>query len=98
MSLLKWMDYVFTGSSSGLSDEQVLVDPYTHYARIRARGRVLRSLQNRGWMVLGYEEVQTVLTDNRLSADLRIILNLLSRSLVTTPLLRGSMTWRKAPE
>ena len=71
MFILKWIDYRFTGSDSGMTDEEAIADPSKHYGQIRSRGTVLRSHRNRGWIVLGFDEVQSVLLDNRLGADLR---------------------------
>mgnify|MGYP006160439989 FL=1 len=71
MSFLNWIDYRFTGSGSGMSDKEAINDPYEHYRRIRANGKLLRTHRNRGWMALGFDETQALLLDNRFSADLR---------------------------
>lgn len=71
MAVLTWIDYWFTGSVSAMTPEETLNDPFKHYNLLRDNGRFLRSHRNRGWMALGYDEVQLVLRDNRLGADLR---------------------------
>ncbi|MEO2181969.1 MAG: hypothetical protein ABGY43_06630, partial [bacterium] len=71
MAVLTWIDYWFTGSVSAMTPEETLNDPFRHYNLLRDNGRFLRSHRNRGWMALGYDEVQLVLRDNRLGADLR---------------------------
>ncbi len=53
------------------SDEEFWLDPYESYDRMRERGRVIRSYANQGWLVNGFEEVQQLLLDNRLSSDIR---------------------------
>lgn len=66
-----WIDYRFLGSASSMDDAKAINDPFTHYSTIRERGKVLRSVRNGGWMALGYDEVQQVFLDKRLSADMR---------------------------
>ena len=68
---LRTLDYYFTGSVSGIPQEEALKDPYRVYASYREHGRVIRTLANRGWMVLGFEEVQALFRDPRISSDLR---------------------------
>jgi pimeloyl-[acyl-carrier protein] synthase len=53
------------------SDEEFRLDPYESYDRIRQRGQIIRSYANQGWLVNGFEEVQALLLDNRLSSDIR---------------------------
>lgn len=70
-SILRWIDYRFYHSSTAMTDDEVIANPYTHYNEIRSHGKFLRSQRNRGWMALGYDEVQAVLRENRLGADMR---------------------------
>ncbi|MBT5724124.1 MAG: cytochrome P450 [Gammaproteobacteria bacterium] len=71
MSILKWVDYRITGGDSGMTDEEAIAAPYEHYARIRARASIVRTHRNRGWMLLDFDDVQSLLLDHRFSADLR---------------------------
>lgn len=69
--VLKQADRIFTGSVSGMSPEEEVRDPYTAFGIMRSRGRIQRSYMNRGWLVLGFEEAQTLFKDPRFSTDLR---------------------------
>lgn len=71
MSMLTWADDVFSGSVSGLTAEEIRNDPYRDFGILRSRGNVLRTLRNRGWLVLGFDEVQAVFKDPRFGADMR---------------------------
>lgn len=71
MSTLHWVDYHFTGSAANMAPQASINDPFTYYNQIRENGKFLRSLRNRGWMALGFDEAQAVLKDRRLGADLR---------------------------
>lgn len=65
---LRWSDRRFNGLDTTFSDHQ---DPYGGLNRARANGPVLRSFANRGWVVLGFEEVQSAFKDTRFGSDLR---------------------------
>jgi pimeloyl-[acyl-carrier protein] synthase len=53
------------------SEEEFRLDPYESYDRIRNRGPIIRSYANQGWIVNGFEEVQALLLDGRVSSDIR---------------------------
>lgn len=69
-AVLRTADRYITGSSTGASPEELQQNPYAAFAKMRERGRVLRSYMNRGWYVLGFEEAQTAFREPRLSSDL----------------------------
>ena len=46
-------------------------DPYPEYARIRAKGPIVRSYSVGGWFVLGYEAVTDAMKDPRFGVDPR---------------------------
>jgi len=68
---LRKFDRWRAGNPPMRSDEEFWLDPYESYDRMRERGRVIRSYANQGWLVNGFEEVQQLLLDNRLSSDIR---------------------------
>ena len=68
---LRKLDRWRAGNPPMRSDEEFHQDPYPSYDRIRARGKVIRSHANQGWLVNGFDEVQQVLRDPRLSSDIR---------------------------
>ncbi len=69
--VLRRIDGKLLGSSALRSASEFRADPYPSWARIRHRGPVLRSLANRGWLVIGYREAQQVLRSPDFSNDLR---------------------------
>jgi pimeloyl-[acyl-carrier protein] synthase len=69
--VLRQVDNLFSGSRSGLSQQEALDNPYKEYDILRSRGPILRSYTNRGWMVLGFDEAQEVFRDQRFGSDLR---------------------------
>jgi len=71
MFLLSRADAYFSGSVSGMSSEEIKNDPYKDYGILRSRGKVLRTYRNRGWLALGFEEVQSLFQDPRFGADMR---------------------------
>ncbi len=71
LRILRFADRHFNGSSLGIDPAQARQDPYSGYRTLRSHGGVLRSFANRGWMILGYEEVQSVFKDPRFGSDLR---------------------------
>ena len=68
---LRKLDRWRAGSPTIRSEEEFHQDPYPTYDRIRARGRIVRSYASQGWLVNGFEEVQQVLREPRLSSDIR---------------------------
>ena len=68
---LRKVDRWRAGNPPIRSDEEFHQDPYPTYDRIRARGKIVRSYANQGWLVNGFEEVQQVLREPRLSSDIR---------------------------
>ncbi len=68
---LQFLDRFLTGSHVGIPLEEEIRDPYPGYKILRERGHILRSLTYRGWMVLGFEEVQALFNDRRFGSDLR---------------------------
>ncbi len=71
ITILRKVDYYFTGGSSGLTFEEEIEDPYRAFKLMRARGNIVRTYMQRGWMVLGFEEAQTVFRDQRFGSDIR---------------------------
>jgi pimeloyl-[acyl-carrier protein] synthase len=71
LSVLRTIDRYINGSDSGRSPAQVRQDPYSGLRVARQRGPVLRSYANRGWMVLGFDEAQSVFKDPRFGSDMR---------------------------
>lgn len=70
-SILRRVDYYFTGSNSGIPLEEEIRDPYKVWKILRSKGSILRSYTYRGWMVLGFEEAQQLFKDTRFSSDTR---------------------------
>ena len=68
---LQFLDRFVTGSHAGIPFEEDIRDPYRAFNILRERGHILRSLTYRGWMVLGFEEAQSLFTDPRFGSDLR---------------------------
>ncbi len=66
---LRRIDHHVLGSSALRTDEVFRDNPYPSFEAIR-HGPIVRSLANRGWIVLGYEAVQEALRDPNLSNDL----------------------------
>lgn len=71
MWALRRFDRRFTGSSSPRSDEAFRRDPYPSFEFLRSNGTVVRSHANRGWIVVGYPEVQEILRSTHFSSDIR---------------------------
>jgi pimeloyl-[acyl-carrier protein] synthase len=71
LAVLGRADHYLNGSNSGRSAEQVRQDPYSGFQQARARGPVLRSYANRGWMVVGFEAAQACFKDQRFGSDMR---------------------------
>lgn len=46
-------------------------NPYTWYKTLREQSPIARSYANRGWLILGFNEVQAAFTDPRFSSDMR---------------------------
>ncbi|MEX2327588.1 MAG: cytochrome P450 [Pseudomonadales bacterium] len=67
--ILRRVDHYFLGSSALRPDDDFRRDPYTSFNILRGNGPVLRSLANRGWIVLGYKEVRDALTHGAFSSD-----------------------------
>jgi len=63
------VDRIFTGSR--IKREGFTDDPYPEYARIRAKGAVVRSYSSGGWFVVGYEAVNDAMKDSRFGVDPR---------------------------
>jgi pimeloyl-[acyl-carrier protein] synthase len=62
-------DRLVTGSWMG--GPSFLEDPYSDYARLRARGELVRSFSIGGWNVVGFEAVRDAMRDARFGVDLR---------------------------
>lgn len=71
LTVLQRVDRYVNGSHNGLSAKQTRQDPYPGYKQARARGPILRSYANRGWIVLGFEAAQAVFKDSRFGCDMR---------------------------
>ena len=55
---LRLADRFISGSNTGATLEEELEDPYKVYKSLRKKAPMLRSYLNRGWIVLGFDEVQ----------------------------------------
>ena len=62
-------DRLVTGSR--MSGPAFLENPYREYARLRARGEVIRNFSIGGWNVLGFEAVRDAMRDARFGVDVR---------------------------
>ena len=71
LRLLRFVDRLVNGSHSGVDAADMRRDPYAEYKLLRLNGPVLRSYANRGWIILGFEQVQAVFKDSRFISDLR---------------------------
>jgi cytochrome P450 len=71
LAVLRGLDRFLYGSVSPLSQTESNRDPYRAYRSGLSRGPILRSLSNRGWLVLGFEEAQALFLDPRFSSDVR---------------------------
>lgn len=69
--VLRRIDRYFGGAYSGMSPAEQLRDPHRAFRILRNKDRLLRTYTNRGWMVLGFEEVQTIFKDPRFGTDIR---------------------------
>ena len=69
-AVLRTADRYISGSNTGASPEELQQDPYTVFAGMRTRGRVLRSYAMRGWYVLGFEEAQAAFREPRIGSDI----------------------------
>lgn len=69
--ILRKVDYYISGSNTGISPEEEVRDPYAVWRILRAKGNILRSYTNRGWLVLGFEEAQQLFKDSRFGSDAR---------------------------
>ena len=70
-TVLGFADRLITKSKTHRTFEEEVADPYPSYKLARVYGNVLRSYQNRGWLVLGFEEAQSLFLDRRFGSDLR---------------------------
>ncbi|MFT7684823.1 MAG: pimeloyl-[acyl-carrier protein] synthase [Candidatus Azotimanducaceae bacterium] len=68
---LRRYDYYINRSLIKLNNPNHYDDPYLTYNTLRDRGTVMRSSANRGWIVTGYNEVTSLLKDQRISSDIR---------------------------
>lgn len=69
--VLQFVDIVKISIKKFPGKEQNLKNPYTWYKVLRETSPVLRTYANRGWLILGFEQVQAAFTDPRFSSDLR---------------------------
>ena len=67
--VLRRIDYYFGQTIVSLDPAETLQDPYPMINTVRGRGTVLRSYLNYGWIVTGYDEVNSLLRDERVSND-----------------------------
>ncbi|MBV1877766.1 MAG: cytochrome P450 [Pseudomonadales bacterium] len=68
---LRRYDYYVNNSIVHLRNPTFYDNPYPTYNILRKRGTILPSASNRGWIVTGYEDIETLLRDKRISSDLR---------------------------
>jgi len=71
MSFLNTLDILSVGRRAYPGKKENHQNPYTWFNVMRAKAPVIRSYANRGWTVLGYEQVQAAFLDSRLSSDMR---------------------------
>jgi cytochrome P450 len=71
MWLLRRFDRYVVGSTQLRSPQAFREDPYPSFEYIRSKGNIVRSHSNRGWLLVGYDEVQSVLRSPKVSSDLR---------------------------
>ncbi len=71
LSVLGLVDRFFGSTYTGIGSEQSLRDPYAGLKILRERGSILRTYSFSGWIVLGFDEVQSVFKDTRFSTDMR---------------------------
>jgi len=71
MWLLRHVDRTLIGNRPRRSDDEFQRDPYPTFEILRNNGPIIRSHANRGWIVVGYPEVQDALKNPLLSSDLR---------------------------
>jgi len=71
LHLFRWADRNLNGRDLGLNSSDNQQNPYAELNRIRTSGPVLRSFANRGWVILGFDEVQAAFKDTRFGSDLR---------------------------
>ncbi|MBT6586663.1 MAG: cytochrome P450 [Gammaproteobacteria bacterium] len=69
--VLRQFDRLVGNGYSGMTPEEAVEDPYKEYKYFREKSPVLRTHTNRGWYVLGYEQVQAAFKDPRFSSDVR---------------------------
>ena len=66
-----WMDRL-SGQTHGLPADEFHRNPYKGYRILLDREPVMRSYQNRGWMILGHEEIREMFRDPRFGSDMRV--------------------------
>ena len=71
LSFLGLIDRFFGSTHTGIDADVSRRDPYIGLKILRERGSILRTYRFSGWLVLGFDEVQSVFKDKRFSSDMR---------------------------
>ena len=71
LHVLNTINVISYGQGAHPGKEENCKNPYTWLKNLHSKAPVLRSYANRGWIVLGYDEVQAVFKDPRFSSDMR---------------------------
>ncbi|MFT6519796.1 MAG: cytochrome P450, partial [Candidatus Azotimanducaceae bacterium] len=71
LHVLNTIDVIAYGQGAHPGKEENCKNPYPWLKKLRSKAPVLRSYANRGWIVLGFDEVQAAFKDPRFSSDMR---------------------------
>lgn len=71
LAVLKFADRIHLGPGFDSESFDTQMDPYSWYKALRSKAPVIRSYANRGWLVLGFEQVQATFKDQRFGTDMR---------------------------
>jgi pimeloyl-[acyl-carrier protein] synthase len=71
LHILNTIDVISYGQGAHPGKKENCKNPYPWLKKLRSKAPVLRSYANRGWIVLGFDEVQAAFKDPRFSSDMR---------------------------
>jgi len=71
MNALNFVDLLKAGIGNYPGHAQNLKNPSIWYRTLRESAPIVRTYANRGWLILGFEQVQAAFTDPRFSSDMR---------------------------
>ena len=71
IQVLQFVDRMIVAPGEYPGVEQNIKHPYTWFKVLRERSPVIRSYANRGWFILGFEQVQAAFLEPRFSSDMR---------------------------